>query len=162
MRRIHSCWAVPITVLILIPCSALADGFDPFSKHEELRGHLIIDSGDVERVSSPIGQLPISELFKVGSNKCYSPLGSVSSWGFGKRAGLVLMDKDRDIKLAIIESGVGSIKIQSFPVVQMSCQNLNTDRSSPTLEQLQQRLQEQLRLQESLQRESDRLRKSKQ
>ena len=143
------------TVATLTLCQqASADGFDMFTRHEELKNHVIIDTGDFEKLSPSFGKLAASDVLKLNSN-CFEPLGSLGSWGYGKKAGLVLMNKEKSIKVALIESSIGSIKIQVTTVIQVACPSADSNGLSTDP---QQRLQELRRRQEALQKELERLR----
>ena len=142
----------------LLPSFVHADGYGLFSKHEELRGHAVIDAGDVEKIDPPFGKLGASETLKLGAN-CFEPLSSLGSWGYSKKAGLVLVDRSRTVKLALIESSIGSIKVEMVSVMQVACPTTGSDGLP---QDPQQRLQELKRRQELLQRELERLRQQNQ
>lgn len=145
-------------LLGVLPSLAHADGYGLFSKHEELKNHAVIDAGDVEKIDPPFGKLGASETLKLGAN-CFQPLGSIDSWGHGKKAGLVMVDRSRTIKLALIESSIGSIKIEAVSVIQVNCPTLGFDGLP---QDPQQQLQDLKRRQEFLQRELERRRQQKQ
>lgn len=144
--------------LMLIPVMAYADGYGLFSKHEELKGHVVVAAGDFEKIEirSSSGYSTL-ELLKLGSN-CFEPLGATGIWGFGKKAGLVLVDRNRSMRVALIESLVGSIKIELLSVTQVSC-----SAGSSTLDgDPQQTLDQLRRQQQELQRQLERLRQLRQ
>lgn len=141
----------------VLPSIVHADGYALFSKHLELKGHAIIDAGDVEKIEPPFGKLGSTEILKLGAN-CFEAQGYFGYSGYSKRAGLVLVDRSRNLKLALIESSIGSIRIELVSVTQIAC----TAHDSDALPQdPQQRLQELKRRQELLQREIDRRRQQK-
>jgi hypothetical protein len=146
--------AVTATLLFRHVC---ADGFDTFSRHEELQNHVIVDTGDFEKISPPFGKLGASDVLKLKSN-CFEPIGSLGLWSYGKKAGLVLVNKEKSVKVALLESSIGSIKVQAVNVIQISCPTADSD-GLPV--DPQQRLQELRRRQEALQKELERLRQPK-
>ena len=143
-----------ILVLAVIPQAAIADGYALFSKHEELKAHVIVDAGDFEKIDPPFGKLGTSDVLKINSS-CFQLAGSLGSWGYGKKAGLVLVDRNKTIRIALLESSIGSIKIETMPAVQVACP---TEDSSDLPLDPHQRLQELKRQQEFLQLQLERLR----
>lgn len=146
-----------LTMLTLCQ-QAPADGFDMFSRHEELQNHVIVDTGDFEMISPPFGKLGASDVLKLKSN-CFEPVGNLGGWGYGKKAGLLLVNKEKGIKVALLESSIGSMKVQVTSVIQVGCPTADSD-GLPI--DFQQRLQKLRRRQEALQKELERLRQPKQ
>ena len=146
-----------IFFLAVMPLSATADGYALFSKHEEMKAHAVVDAGDFERFDPPIGKFGASEILKLKSN-CFQPTGSLGSWGSGKKAGLVLVDRDKTIRIALLESSIGSIKVETSHVLQVACP-AEDSRGLPL--DPQQRLQELRRRQELLQLQLERLRQQR-
>jgi hypothetical protein len=124
-------------LLLIQPNIVFADGFEMFSKHEELKAHEVVDAGDVEPFDlhniSSIGQV-----VTLGGN-CYKTIDSMELLGVEKKAGLLLMDHLHSLKLALLESSIGSIKINVYNVMKVTCPSTLSDGlpSDP-----QQRLQE--------------------
>lgn len=147
-----------ILLLSLMPQAASADGYALFSKHEELKAHVVVDAGDFEKIDPPFGKLGATEVLKLDSN-CFQPAGSLGSWGYGKKAGLVLVDRNKTIRIALLESTIGSIKVETTPVLQVACP---TEDSNGLALDPQQRLQELRRQQELLQLQLERLRQQRQ
>ena len=123
-----------------------------------MKGHTVIGSGDVEKIDPPFGKLGATEFLKLG-NSCFQPLGYLGFWGYGKKAGLVLVDRFRAVKLALIESSNGSAKVEVLSVMQIACTTPDSDKLP---QDLQQKLQEIKRRQEFLQRQLEPLRQQKQ
>ena len=147
---------VALTAMLLLQ-QAQADGFDMFSRHEELQNHVIVDTGDFEKISPPPGKLGVSDVLKLKSN-CFEPIGILGIWSFGKKAGLVLVGKEKNIKVALLDSGIGSIKVQVVTAIQVDCPTATSDGLPADT---QQRLQELRRRQEAVQKELERLRQQK-
>lgn len=147
-----------IILLALIPQAANADGYALFSEHEELRAHVVVDAGDFEKIDPPFGKLGATEVLKLNSN-CFQPTGALGSWGYGKKAGLLLVDRNKTVRVALLESSIGSIEVKSALVLQVACP---TEDSSGLPLDPQQRLQELRRQQEVLQLQLERLRQQRQ
>ena len=144
-----------VALTTLLVCQYVrADSFDLFSRHEELQNHVIVDTGDFEKISPPVGSLGVSEVLKLKSN-CFQPIGSLGSWGYGKRAGFLLVNKEKSNRVALFESGIGSIKVQVAVVIQITCPTRESD-GLPI--DPQQRLQELSRRKAALLKEIERLR----
>lgn len=154
----HMRLAGTLIVLALIPHAASADGYALFSKHEELKAHVVVDAGDFEKIDPPFGKIGATEVLKLNSN-CFQPTGTLGSWGYGKKAGLVLVDRNKTIRIALLESSIGSIKVETTLVLQVACP---TEDSSGLPLDPQQRLQELRRQQELLQLQLERLRQQRQ
>lgn len=143
-----------LLLLAVLPRPAIADGYAMFSEHDELKAHVVVDAGDFEKIDPPFGKLGATEVLKLNSN-CFQPVGALGLWGYGKKAGLVLVDRNRAIRLALIESSIGSIKIDAVAAIQVACQTAGSSSPPPDPQQL---LQELKRQQELLQLELERLR----
>jgi|APTNR8051073442_1049403.scaffolds.fasta_scaffold57443_2 hypothetical protein len=147
-----------VLILAGIAKDASADGYDLFSKHEELKAHVVVDAGDFEKIDPPFGKLGASQVLKLNSN-CFQPSGSLGVLGYGKKAGLVLVDRNKILRIALLESSIGSIKVETALVLQVACP---THDSSGLPLDPQQRLQELKRQQEVLQLQLERLRQQQQ
>lgn len=147
-----------IILLTLIPQAASAEGYALFSKHEEMKGNVVVDAGDFERINPPVGELGATEVLKLNSN-CFQPVGSFASWGYGRKAGLVMVDRNKAFRLALIESNIGSIKVEVTLAQKVECPTV--DSGSLPFDP-QQRLQELRRQQELLQLQLERLRQQRQ
>lgn len=142
----------------LIPQAASADGYALFSKHDELKSHVVADAGDVEKIDPPFGKLGATEILKLKSN-CFQPATALGTWGHGKKAGLVLVDKSKTIRVAFLESSIGYIRVETVLVFQVACP---TEDSNGLPLDPQQRLQELKRQRELLELQLERLRQQRQ
>ena len=147
-----------LIIFSLTPQAASADSYTLFSKHEEMKAHVVADAGDFEKITSSSDGLSTMEILKLNSN-CFRPTGSLGSWGYGKKAGLVLVDRNKTISIAFIESSIGSIKVDTLSALQIPCP---TEDSGKIILDSQQRLQELRRQQEQLRLQLERLRQQQQ
>lgn len=145
-------------LLAAIPGVAIADSYGLFSKHEELKAHVVVDAGDFEKIDPPFGNLGSTDVLKLNSN-CFRPMGLLGSWGNGKKAGLVLVDRSKTVRVALLKSGIGSIEVETLHVQQVTCP---TEDSNGLPLDPQQRLQELKRQQELLRLQLERLRQQQQ
>jgi hypothetical protein len=138
---------------------AHADGFGILSRHDVLKGLTIIDVGEIEKVDPLHGKPEVNSILKLGLS-CYETYGSAGSWSFGRKAGLVLADSSRGIRIAFIESQIGNITVEVFNAIQISCDARGSDASSRDRQRRleEQGLQEMKRQQELLRFEAERYR----
>ena len=109
-----------VVALLVIPTAASADGFDMFSRLDEVKKTVIVEAGDAELIAVPFGSVGKRETVKIASY-CFEPTGYISGWSYGKRAVLVLVDQQKNVKLALLDNGIGSVKLTTIAVVQVSC-----------------------------------------
>ena len=126
-------------LLATIPSIVTAGGFANLGKHEALRGHLIVEIGDFERISPPSGRFGGLDVLKLGIN-CYQSMGLLDLWGLDKKAGLIVVDSAKSVKIALIESGAREIKIEVVPVIQVRCPATESDGLPQDPQQRQQEL----------------------
>src|ERR1051325_4312633 len=89
---------------LYVPITVHADGYALFSKHEELKAHAVVEAGNVEKFEvRNVSSLSTREYLKLGG-RCFEPSGYLGYWGYGKKAGLLMSDRNRSLKLAILES----------------------------------------------------------
>ena len=141
-------------LLAAVPGLAFADGFATFSKHEDLKGNVVVDAGDFEKIEPPAGKIGSSEMLMLNSN-CFQPIGLLGLWSYGKKSGLLLVDRNKSIRVALLESSIGSVKVESVAVIQVACP---TSDSSGLPIDPQQRLQELKRQHELLLQQIERMR----
>ena len=133
---------------------ASADGYALFSKHEEMKAHVVVDAGDFEEIRPTYGRIGATVLLRLNSN-CFQPMGS---WPYRNQAGLVLVNKDKSLRLALIEASVGGIKVESVPALRVACPS---DPPIDSLLESQQQLDEIRRQQELMRLQLERLRQQR-
>lgn len=112
--------AVLAVVLLLLAACAFADGFDTFGKQDDLKKTVIVDVGEAEKIDPPRGKLGAREVIKL-AGKCFEPSDYLGYWGYGKKAALLLVDQSRIVKIALLENGSGSIKVDVIRVTRVDC-----------------------------------------
>lgn len=109
------------TLVTLACCShARGDGFAGLGEHSRLANHAIVEVGDVEKMEPPPGTKWSSEVLRINS-RCFEVGGFLGFWGFGKKAGMLLVDQSRSTKLALLEVDLSSIKVEIKPVQIVDC-----------------------------------------
>ncbi len=112
-----------ITLLgVLIAFAAIrahADSWATFSNHSMLKNHVIVDVGDVSQVEPPFNTKWKEDVYQM-NGRCFSISGHLGYWGYGSKAALLVANAQKILKLALIESSIGSVKVdlQSIDVIE--------------------------------------------
>lgn len=156
---------------ILIPLSFLlaslssAEQYEFLDSHKELKETTIIEVGDVEKLEPPPNVRWTSDVLKI-AEQCVQLTGIYpGNWSYGKKAGVLLVDKFLIYKIALIESGIGSIKVTTAPVEIVDCQSVLSDKSpsmDKILSDMKKRQDMYRRRQEAAQKELERLKQQQQ
>ena len=136
IRRVDPVEASRYALIAICICASSvsrADGFDTFSKHKDLVNHAILEIGDVEKMENSTGSSS-SEFFRINS-RCVQATGYSGYWGYGKKAGLLVVDTAKSVKLALLEPSLGSIKAEIKPVILVACPN--SSNSAPDFDKMQ-------------------------
>jgi len=94
------------------------------SQQRQLENKFIVASVEVEQLRGDLGSRPIYRvgyISAIGSNLCFSLPGITGFWGYGKKAGLILVDNQRNLWIAILDSVIGSIEVRVFPISVLGC-----------------------------------------
>lgn len=115
------------TVIIFsLALNARADGFVIIDEHVNLNNNIIVEAGDVEKLDPSDGTNSNNEIFKI-NNRCLQTSSYMGYWGYGKKAGLLLVDNAQTTKLALLESSIGSIKVTINPILIIECPTAFSD-----------------------------------
>lgn len=112
-----------------------------FSEQELSKNHAIIETGNIERIEKNSNSLV--EHIKINSN-CYEVNGSLGSWGYSKKAGMIITDISRALKILVIEPDILSINIKVKNISKTSCSSDVSNLVDPnmTLEQLKKQIED--------------------
>lgn len=140
---------------------AVAEEFDYLGKHEELKENTILMAGNIEKLEPPYGKQWTGSVLRM-STQCLQTqtTDQLGYWSYGKKAGLLLINKFEIYKVAIFERDPFSIKVSILQVEPVDCSTLLTDQPrdpKTIIENMkkQQEIYERRRL--AIQRELDRL-----
>ncbi len=111
---------ITIILFSLISTHANSDGWATFSEHEKMKGYNIVDVGQVTELSSPLNTKWDTDLYKM-NEYCFSLSGYIGYLGYSGPAALLLVNAQKDIKLAIIKSEIGSLKVQLHSIRMYKC-----------------------------------------
>ena len=126
-----------ILLASIIATSAHADEFASWnSKHQELKETAILEIGDIEKLQPPPDKQWEYDILKITDICVRLKNHYYEYWGYGKKAGLLVVDKYSEYKVVFIESEVGQkLKVSTIPVEIVDCQTLSN--SILSLERLQ-------------------------
>ncbi|MDT4331909.1 hypothetical protein ACQE3D_23185 [Methylomonas sp. MS20] len=113
---------------LLLTKNALGDEYDLLSKHKELKETAIVEIGEIEELEKPPAQNTIGNIFKI-SNLCMRLTGIYPGvWSYGRKSGLLVVDKYGVYKMATIESQIKNIKITTAQVEPVDCQEVLSNK----------------------------------
>lgn len=100
--------------------TANADGWALFSEQAQMKGYVIAEVGEVSEVEPPFNTKWEDDVYQM-NGRCFSFSGYNGYWGYGSKAALLLVNAQKNIKLALIESSIGSIKTELKSVTMLEC-----------------------------------------
>lgn len=109
-----------LSVVILAPTSVCADGWAIFSEQAQMKGYVIADVGEVSEVDPPFNTDWENDVYQM-NGRCFSFAGYNGYCGYGSKAALLLINAQKNIKLALIESSIGSIKTEMKSLTMLEC-----------------------------------------
>ncbi|HWM95085.1 MAG TPA: hypothetical protein VN493_30295 [Thermoanaerobaculia bacterium] len=118
---------LPVLLLGLLLSASAAQGDWAFgSDHEEMKGFVIAAVGKISAESKydprTFERLQWYEFRESYSRKfCFKFKSFYGSSGLDDQAALLLVDESKDVRLAIIESSVGNIKVQVEEMEPVQC-----------------------------------------
>lgn len=146
-----------ISLALLIPNLACGNGFELFGRQDDLKMTVVVDVGEAEAISAPFGNRSARDFIRI-NGRCFEPIASIGSWGYRKKAAFVVVDQSKNLKIATLENGINSVKVDVIPVVHIEC----SSSASGDLRNDPEKLIEDLkRKQEEVQGELDRLKRRK-
>lgn len=107
-------------LLAFASVEANANGWAIFSKHAAMKNYVIIDVGEVSGVEPPFNTKWQDDVYQM-NGRCFSFSGYMGYWGYGRKAALLLVNTQKDVKLALIESAIGSVKVELQSIVMLEC-----------------------------------------
>ena len=133
-------------ILALVSIEASADGWATFSHHSSMKGYVIVDVGDVSEVQPPFNTKWSENVFQM-NGRCFTFPGYMGIWGYGSKAAILLANAQKDIKLGLIGSSMGSIKIELQSISPIKCPSStnvlpHSDNPEEQLQLLKKKLEE--------------------
>jgi len=153
-------------VFLMLGTNAFAD--DSFggyqSQHDKLKGYQIVDAGNTKEFKTPIEKKRILQLYQL-NERCFTMSSYFGLWGYAGRASMLLVNDNKDVKLALIEKNISDLEVKIEPISLVECQSDDDDLSNcgsaencmKKMDKLQQKM---LRQQKETESEIIRLKKS--
>lgn len=144
-------------VTLYCPRVLAGDSFGGFqSQHEELKGYYIVDAGNAKKVDPPFGKQWTKDLFEL-NGRCFT-MDSYQYWGYDGKAGLLLVDKQQDVRLALIEEDFTNLKVKLEPITLVECPaESGVERPCTTQEECTERLEKLKKQIEQQQKDTEKL-----
>ena len=112
--------AMVALLLAVLSFSACADGWAFLSQQEQMKGFVIADVGEVSEVEPPFNTKWQEDVYKM-NGRCFSFSGYNGYWGYGSKAAFLLVNAQKVIKVALIESSIGSLNVELKSVTMLEC-----------------------------------------
>ena len=112
--------AIALIFLTLVPAQVNADGWSIFGQHDQLKNYVIVDVGAVSKVEPPFNAKWENDVFQM-NGRCFTFSGYVGYWSYGEKAALLLVNAQKRVQLALIESEIGSIKVELRSISKIEC-----------------------------------------
>lgn len=112
--------SVLVILSLLASPHTWASGWTLFSKQSEMKSYIIADVGEVSQVEPPINTKWEEDVYQINGQCFYLP-GYVGNWSYGSKAAMLLVNAQKDIKLALFEAWIGSVKADLQSIVLIEC-----------------------------------------
>lgn len=100
--------------------SANANGWAAFGKQAEMKNYVIADVGDVSQVDPPMNTKWEKDVYQM-NGRCFYFSGYIGYWGYGGKAAFLLINAQKDVRVALFEASIGSVKADLQSVVLVEC-----------------------------------------
>lgn len=157
-----------IATCVILCCSRVlaGDSFDGFqSQHKELKGYYIVDAGNATKVDPPFGKQWAKDLFEL-NGRCFTmdSYQYLDLWDYGGKAGLLLVNKQQDVRLALIKEDITNLEVKLEPITLFECPAesgvvspcTTEEECTERLEQLKEQIENQRKDREKLIRQLER------
>lgn len=109
-----------LLILFLFSSLAHANGWSFMSQHEQMKGFVIVDVGEVEKLRPPFNTTWDVDLYRL-NGACFSIDGYHGLWGIGKKAAFLLVNERKQIKIGLLEASIGSLKAGNYSITVYGC-----------------------------------------
>lgn len=106
--------------LAVASAQADADGWAIMSQQAQLKNNVIVDVGEVSKVEPPFNTKWENEVYQM-NGRCFTFSSYMGYWGYGGKAALLLANAQKVVQLALIESAIGSIKVELHSISMLKC-----------------------------------------
>lgn len=112
--------ALITTLLAFASSQAVADGWTIMSQQAQLKNNAIIDVGEVSKVDPPFNSKWEIDVYQM-NGRCFTLPGYIGYWGYGGKAALLLANAQAVVQLALLETAIGSIKVELQSISLIKC-----------------------------------------
>lgn len=106
--------------LVAISLSARADGWALFGKQSAMKDYYIAGVGEVSQVEPPFNTKWEQDVYQM-NGRCFCFSGYMGYWGYGGKAAFLLVNAQKDVKVALFETSIGAVKADLQSIVLVEC-----------------------------------------
>lgn len=107
-------------ILAVISLPTHADVWAIFGNQAAMKNYFIAEVGEVSQVDPPMNTKWENDVYQM-NGRCFYFAGYMGYWGYGSKAAFILVNAQKDVKVAFFESSIGSIKVDLQPIVLVEC-----------------------------------------
>ena len=97
-----------------------ASGWALFGKQGAMKNYVIVDVGEVSSVDPPVNTKWEQDVYQMNGRCFYFP-GYVGYWGYGGKAAFLLVNAQKDVRVALFETAIGAVKVDFESAVLVEC-----------------------------------------
>lgn len=112
--------ALITALLAFVSSQAIADGWATMSQQAQLKNNAIVDVGEVSKVDPPFNTKWENDVYQM-NGRCFTLPGYMGFWGYGSKAALLLVNAQKVVQLALLETAIGSIKVELQSISMIKC-----------------------------------------
>lgn len=116
--------AMVVLFLALASAQASADGWAIFSQQAQMKNYVIVDVGEASKVEPPYNTKWEKDVYQM-NGRCFVFSGYMGYWGYGNKAALLLVNAQKSIQLALVETAIGSVKVELQSISMIECPSGN-------------------------------------
>lgn len=115
------CFNKALVAVFLAFTSAQAEAsvWDMFGQQEQMKDYVIADVGEVSKVQPPFNSKWEKEVYRM-NGRCFQFSGYAGYLDYGQAA-LLLVNAQKNIQLALIESAIGGTKVELKSIAMIKC-----------------------------------------
>lgn len=123
-----------------------ADCWAMFSQQAQMKNYVIVDVGEASKVEPPYNTKWEKDVYQM-NGRCFVFSGYIDYWGYGGKAALLLVNAQKSIQLALVETAIGSVKVELQSISMIECPSGNnvmpySDNPEEQLKLLKKRLED--------------------
>lgn len=116
--------AMVVLFLALASAQADADGWAMFSQQAQMKNYVIVDVGEASKVEPTYNAKWNKDVYQM-NGRCFVFPGYMGYWGYGNKAAFLLVNAQKSIQLALVETAIGSVKVELQSIAMIECPSGN-------------------------------------